>query len=384
MITKDEGVDLTASIPNDTTEAVVHAIRLAPSGGNSQPWHIEKTPGKINVYINWSATSEMDVHFKGSHTAIGVALFNARVAAAYHGQHVKVAVFPEGDVSDLIFSIEFIEGEADSYLASLYKWVIHRVTNRHVGLPMEGSATDGGSGWSRPIDDDTVTMLCQGVAAQGAQLHIVGDRPGISDIADILAKSDRIRYLTRRLHREMFEELPPVGEPAATGIDPRTLALPVHDLPKLDALRDWRVMERLLRLADEGMEVGQVLGVTTRDRVNASSAVAVITIDGNSPADYVRGGQALGWFWTLLTRLGIGPQPISPVFLYAEDFGDLAKQSPRFCGELAELQRQFGEVIGLQPSQRCVLVLRISHDVPEVDYRSRRLSEQYVLRGGQA
>ena len=90
-------------------------------------------------------------------------------------------------------------------------------------------------------------------------------------VAEILAAADRIRYLTRQLHAEMFAEIWSPGDPSPEyGIDVRTLELPASDVAVLDVLRRAEVMDELAR-----WDAGSALGNNTRDRVGGASAVAV-------------------------------------------------------------------------------------------------------------
>lgn len=99
MITEDKGVDLTRLVwqARSVIYAVVCAIRLAPSGGNVQPWRIHvRKDGTIAVYLVRGRTSLMDVAFRGSYVAFGAAIFNAIVAADDYGYRAEIEKFPEG------------------------------------------------------------------------------------------------------------------------------------------------------------------------------------------------------------------------------------------------------------------------------------------------
>jgi hypothetical protein len=74
--------------------------------------------------------------------------------------------------------------------------------------------------------------------------------------------------------------------------------------------------------------------------------------------------------WIAAQQQGFGVQPISPVFLYAHDSGDLDGLSPRFSRQLHELQLAFRELTDTT-GVRHALLLRLS-DTPPVGGRSRR------------
>lgn len=347
--------------PERAREAVVHAIRLAPSGGNVQPWSLRVDGDRVEVLLARSRTSAMDVRFRGSYVGIGAAQFNAEVAAARHGRHAGVTPFPDGPGSDLVLSIVLRDGPVDPELAQLYPVMLARSTNRGIGR-------------RRPFDAGAVAGFQRLAAAAGSRLHLVSDPAAVSAVADILAESDRIRYLTPVLHRQMMSELRWPDELGDNlGIDVATLDLDTTDLAKLGVARRADVMDYLAR-----WQGGAALGDTTRDRVNASSGVAVLTVPGDSPSDYLRGGRALALLWTRANQCGLAVHPISPVFLFARGEQDRIGLSPEFADELGALQARFASVVGLTEAEAPVLVVRLSHDVPPAA-RSRRLSDAAVL-----
>jgi nitroreductase len=359
----DAALDLTAVDP-DPDDAVVHAVRLAPSGGNIQPWTVTPTAdGGVDIHLVPARTSALDVAFRGSYVAIGAGAFNATVAAARHGRKATVTAFPDGPGRGPVVSVSLSPG-TDPELADLYPAMVRRITDR-------------GYGRARPLDPAVADALHAPVAAVGARLHLITDRAQVAELADVVAASDRIRFLTPLLHRQMMGEMRwPTSLSAADGIDVATLGMDAADLAKLEVAARADVMAEL---ASWGGGAGAALGDNTRDRMNSSSAIAVLTVDADRPADYVRGGMALEHLWILAEQHGLGVHPVSPVFLYARDDADRRALSGTFADELGVLQQQFGTTVGLAPSETPVLVLRLSHDTPPPPARSRRLDRDVVL-----
>lgn len=364
-INEDKGVDLTTLRTSGPTEAVLQLMRLAPSGGNIQPWwFVVVTNRIIKVCIARERTSLMDVASRGTWVALGTVIFNARVAAANYGLHADITKFPEGPYSDVVVQIELLDGVTEPHLGRLYEATLHRETNRNIGE-------------IRDFDEATIEHLRHAVSFAGGRLHLITDRVEVATVADILAESDRIRYLSPVLHRQMMAEL--VDGPSGLGIEVGTLALHSYELPVLDILRREDVMDCAAEMDRESrVTIGTSLGDNTRDRVNASSGVIVVTMDGAEPQDYINGGISLESLWGAACAEGLGVQPVSPVFLYARTPEELHHQSPQYSAKLAELQRQFTTVVGLQPHEAPILVLRVSHGVPK-PVRSRRLSDKWVV-----
>ncbi len=356
-------VDLTTEQPTGPHDAVVHAVRLAPSGGNIQPWTLRPgQDGGVDIHVVPERSSAMDVRSRGSYVAIGAAAFNATVAAARFGCKATVTPFPSGTADGPVVSVSLSPG-SDPELAELYPAMVRRITNRHFGRV-------------RPLDPALADTLRTQAAAVGATVHLVTDRDRLARIADVLAASDRVRFLTPELHRQMTGEMRwPAGHRAADGIEVGALGLDAADLAKLEVAARADVMAQLAAWGDG---VGAALGDNTRDRVNASSAVAVVTVDDDGPADYVRGGMAMEHLWIRAEEHGLAVHPVSPVFLYARDDADRRSLSLPFASALAGLQQQFGTAVGLGSSEVPILVLRLSHDAPAPAVRSQRLDRSAV------
>jgi len=333
------------SIEDPRVLDILETANRAPSGGNVQPWTIALDDDVITIGVDPACSTSMDVDYRGSLVAVGAALFNARVAAARHGllgeDHIGIGNGPAEATAVLRLSTG-----ADPALAGLYDRVHARASNRHIGV-------------RAPVGDDVLASLLDSVTPYGAGLTTVVDDDDVARIAELLGESDRIRYLTPHLHREMMGELRWPGSPdPQRGLDVRTLELDDSDLAKLEVAKRADVMTKL---AD--WNVGRALGEPTRDRILASSAVAVITAPDRTPAGWIRAGQAVEAFWIAAEAAGLGVQPISPVFLFAESPRQFRELSPHHADELAALSHALRAAVGL-PDEPLALILRLGRNPP--------------------
>lgn len=348
--------------PDDPTLAVAHAANLAPSGGNSQPWSLRLDDRRLRIHLDRSRTSKMDVHFRGSYVAIGAASVNARIAAAAKGVLGSSTSFPDGDDSDVVAELVFGDGTDDA-LATRYPEVIDRCTNRGVGD-------------ASPIDADTVDELHREVEAEGGRLHLLTTEDQLADYAELLGESDRLRYLSPRLHAEMMSELRWPGENPETGIDVATLSLDDADLAKLAVARRADVMADLA-----AWDGGRALGEITRDRVRSSSAVAVVTVPDARPRSFVAGGAAVQRLWLAAGAAGLAVQPVSPVSVFAVDPDDYATLVPEpYIRRLQALTARLRALAGLVDPETIALVVRLSH-VANPPVRSLRIPLETALLG---
>lgn len=328
------------------------AIR-APSGGNTQPWTIEAAPAGITILLAPEHTAAMNVAFRGSAVALGAALLNARIAAAAHHILGPTSLTQHEDGSPLRATLQ-LGHDTDPNLANLYHPMLARETNRHHGTPT-------------PLDDDTIKLLATVAEHEGARLQLLTTKDDITRAATILAAADRTRYLTPRLHTDMIAELRWPGDPNPdTGIDIHSLELEAGQLAMLDILRRSDVMAHLAE-----WKAGSALGDDTRDRILASSALAVISVPGTTLRDYAKGGTAVEIVWITAQQHGLAVQPVSPVFLYAQSRAELDDLSTPFANELAHLQTEFRQLARTPAQESIALILRLT-TAPPTSTNSRR------------
>ncbi|MUL80795.1 MULTISPECIES: Rv1355c family protein [unclassified Mycolicibacterium] len=339
--------------PTGMADILANAATRAPSGGNAQPWHIESSDNRISLRLATKYTTAMDVGYRGSAVALGAAAFNARVAAAAHDLTGQVQ-WSRGDEGTPLYGVmEFSPGSAPE-LAELYHPMLARETNRLRGT-------------SEPIATDVLDDLRAAARNEGAELTILDGPAEIETAAGILAETDRIRYLTPTLHREMMSELRWPGDPGPdTGLDVTTLGLDPADMVVLDILRRPEVMAKL-----SDWNAGTALGDDTYERVTSSSALAVVSVRGHRLTDYALAGSAVEAVWVGAQQHGLAVQPVSPVFLYAHDDRDRHELSPGHADALRDLQYAFRRLTTTERDESQALVLRLSY-APRPTVRSRR------------
>jgi molybdopterin/thiamine biosynthesis adenylyltransferase len=349
------------SIPDDFVEMVAVAANLAPSGGNTQPWRFEADDRELRLYLLRERTSTLDLSYRGSYLAIGAALFNARVAAAARGRLGPIELSSVTTPDELVARLHF-GADIDLTIADLFPELWRRRTNRHHGTP-------------GAISESAIASLRNAVESEGARLTCALDPSVIATCAALLAESDRLRNLSPWLHQEMMSELRwPGYDDLSTGIDVRTLELDAGDIAKLAVARRADIMEQLA-----AWNAGRALGDITRERVQSSSAIAVVTVERDDPAAYVRAGGAVERLWLQAQQLGLAVQPVSPVFIYATEEADYRTLMPApFSESLTQLASSFRATLGITPDARLGLVLRL-HYAPTPTFRSARLPIADVL-----
>ncbi|MCU1645340.1 MAG: Rv1355c family protein [Nocardia sp.] len=353
-----------AAQPGSAVEAVLAAAQLAPSGGNVQPWSLRHENSAIVIELDVQRSSGMDIGYRGSAVAVGAALYNARAAAAARGVLGEADLFTGGTgrhsrIAPLT-AVLHLSDWSEPELARDYPDLLTRVTNRKLGN-------------GEPLDPAVLDTLGTTAAKAGGGLRWVTDAADLATAATLLAASDQARYLTPRLHAEMFSELRWPSGDLRTGLDLRTMELAPDELAKLDIAGRADVMDRI-----RDWNGGIALGEYTRDRVLSASALCVVTFpapvlhDPEELTAYAHAGETLQRVWIEAQRQGLAVQPVSPVFLYVRQAADLSTVSTEFADTLTSLQGRFLDLLGVPEHETVALVLRLSY-AAEVTVRSRRL-----------
>ena len=347
----------------DPIELIVDAARRAPSGGNVQPWRFEAEGEEIRFYVEPERSTSMDVRLRGSYVAIGAALFNARVAAAHLKRLGPVKIFPEGERSRHVATLN-LGHQIDAGIARMHESVNSRAVNRRAGRPS-------------PIDEATIATLSRGVEREGARLRMATGRDTIEECSRLLAESDRLRFLIPKVHGEMLGELRwPGRDSLEEGLDVRTLEMDPGSLGALELIKRRDVMDHLAEWRG-----GQTLGLRTQAMVSSSSALAVITVPRPDPSWYVRGGSAIERFWLSAELHGLAIQPVSPLFLYATDEADLVDLGgERHLDEMFQLSKRFNDVWDLSDGETMTMVMRVIHAPPPSVHSIRRPLSHVLIR----
>lgn len=324
-------------------DLLAYVADRAPSAGNQHPWCISVRSDGVTITLDTAASSSLDIGHRASAVAVGAAVMNAQIAALSRRRQTR---------------IEFVEGPG-SLLADVS-------LGTGPGPRPHGTAPDAltralarstrrGFGASLPISDEHQAALTVHLTTPGARVHWLTEPGDISECADILAESDRIRFLTPHLHREMFSEIAP-GTSASRGITLPSLAL-TSDMEAM-----FKVLGRpdVMSLLDE-WDAGDRLGKDSRDRALSASAFALLIQTGSSLTDYARGGMRTEEFWLNAERLGYAVHPMTPIFMYATDDDSARAISPTRGPEVAGLRRRFIDATGLETREIPTILLRLSH-----------------------
>jgi hypothetical protein len=361
------GVD--GRIPELVRFCVDHGI-LAPSAANRQPWRFSWDGERLWVMEDRArSASLLDPHHRATHVALGAAVENIAVAAAHRGYRARMEPFPRPREPQVAAAVTFEHAGADPEDdASLYPHLAERVTNRRTARRVALGA-------------DAVTALADAARVRGARLDLVTEDAGLAELASLLGAGERIRQLTRELHREMMGELRWTAEEASREGD----GVPV------DALELTAAQRAALRVAQRPdvaatlreLGGGRVLQERVEKAVLRSSAVGLVTVGGGAAANALRGGRAVERVWLRATALGLAVEPVtSLVYMFEMLDGSAATMfSSREREELRSLRARFDAVFKAAEGGTRLILFRLGvAGAPSA--RAPRLPLETVLEWG--
>lgn len=341
-------------IPEYIRTLVAYAA-LAPSGGNSQPWHFCYVGDALWVLLDLERSRNLfDQDRRGAYVGIGAAIKNIEIAAAR--KQMRVEIEEPGQTEDVcgpglrnVAKLTFVPhtAPASSAEAELFEQLDQRTTNRRPGS-------------RAPVQPEHVALL-ESVACQYCcKLELIDSTSHMQTLSQILGHGEQVRFLCADLQREMMAELRWTREEAQRtrdGIDIRTLELTEGQATVLRLLRRPEVTE-FLRQQNGGARLREVASKA----VLSASAVGLISVDGGAPGASLRGGRAIEHLWLLAQKLGYAWHPMTALIymfeMLATDAAAVFTEHERRT--LAALRAQFDEVFPTAPFQSRLMLFRLS------------------------
>ena len=259
---------------------------LAPSVHNTQPWRLHITGGRLDVCADPSRRLRvLDPLGRQLLISCGCAVMNARVSVAASGAAAAVQRPPHPMLDDLVASVIPEEGERDAHLAALDALVELRHTNRRSYAP-------------EPMADADIERLATTATLEDCTLvHITRPDHRLA-VASLSRRADDVEMLNPAYRAELR---------AWTGGDPdRRDGVPDLAIPHVDGSAADEVP-----LRDFDTHGGGYLPATTRS--SKDQTLVLLCTSGDSPADWVRAGEALQRVLLEITRQGFVASPLTQV-----------------------------------------------------------------------
>jgi nitroreductase len=325
-------------------ETLVAYATLAPSGGNAQPWTFRWRDGALECALDAErACSVLDYGQHASHLALGAAAENLVVAAQAMGLAADLEYTPAPEVAWRARFSARSRSAADFAAAGL---VAQRVTNRRRGQ-------------REPLSPKVAQDLVRCAVAGGGTLHLVEDPAQLHAVGEVLARGDRLRFLSPALHRELYREIHFTGR-VHEGLDVRTLELDATAAAGLRLTADRELMDTL-----RAIDGGQGLGRSARLAIAAASAVGLLRFPvraAHAAQDYLRAGHVLQRVWLAAQAAGLAFQPWTAlVYLFQRLLEDHGAGLPAWeTTELRAIYRDYVAVLPPQAGMTDVMLFRLA------------------------
>lgn len=252
---------------------------LAPSGHNSQPWTFRTTEDGIEVYADYARrVPHADPADRELMISVGAAITNLCVAAAHFGFESTVLYQARPEESLPVALVALRETCApDSALTRLFGAITARHTHR-------------GTFDTRPIDESTLTELCDFIESHSAWVRFLvpHDR---TRAAELVARAERVLMASSTFRGELADWTRPNDTDAGDGICADGFGIP----DPLGPATPW-----FLRRFD----VGSVRSSRSRSLVEHAAGLIVLTSEDDH-VSLIRCGETLELLLLLLTRLGL-------------------------------------------------------------------------------
>lgn len=286
--------------PREVMDFILAAGVQAPSGENLQPWAWRQRGDRIDLLLNVKADpSFFNFRQRATLIANGALLENIAAAASLFGLETTVLEEPAGDGDDRVASLRLTPGEKgrDPLADGIWK----RETNRRLYD-------------KRPLPRGPQQFFEQAAADRGARLHLITERAGIDALAEAVYWADRVRLTLRECHEPLYHALRKNAADARArgdGFSFNNLLAGIDGRIFLTLTRPWKIMQWANRIG-----ISNKVAAIGREAMTSASAVGLLTMPGDTPRDYLRGGRALERLWLTATTLGWTLQPMASVVFF--------------------------------------------------------------------
>ena len=337
----------------DQLQTLIEAAILAPSGGNMQPWQWVYSDKQLFLFHDVArAASLLDFDHLASYIALGTSLENLTLKAHELNLNLSTELFPLHNEKRLIakiyFSIEQQEESEPHSVDFLAPYIPLRVTNRTLAHRQPIPSND-----LQAIKDIARTV-------EGAEIKIFDTDEQLKELADIIAKVERIRIMHPRGHQDFNNEIrwtPQENEEKRDGVDIATIDITESEKAGFIVAKDWKVIAYLKK-----WKKGMAFERMSRKSIEAASVLGLITMPKYQPEDFINGGRAVQRVWLAANSKNISFQPQSPAtFFFARLIqGDGIELDQETQQELKELHQRFIKLTGLVSSEKEIFLFRLS------------------------
>ncbi|HEU4423359.1 MAG TPA: nitroreductase [Pilimelia sp.] len=247
-------------------DTLVATAARAPSVHNTQPWRFRVSDGVLEMRADPSRRLDrVDPDGREMLISCGAALFGLRLAVRQSGYRPIVELLPTRAQPELLARVQL---GAPAPLGSGEHTLQAALRRRH---------THRGPFAAEPLPAGLLAAMQRDAEAEAATLVLIHEPGRYGQLAALLAAADRRQRQHPALIRELRAWTRQQASPARDGVPARAYPQRVH---------------RPGALAQRDFDLGRGWG-TLAAAGDVPAATAVLTTGGDTPADWLRAGQAL-------------------------------------------------------------------------------------------
>jgi molybdopterin/thiamine biosynthesis adenylyltransferase len=356
------------NLNEDLKQAVLEAARLAPSGGNCQPWKFFFYEGYMLLFHDRHySISFLDYAHAGSYVGFGAVIENVRIAAGAAGMYLHHQYFPDRKNNLLVAALWFSPGET-SYTKEQVLHMLQRHTNRNFSKRV----------LLEPTHKEALRVLSEQITP--AQLTLVEHETEMQILAELLASAEKELLLHPQGHADVFgRELrwnTQEAEATGDGIDIATLPMSKAEILALRVAGSRKAMEWIGKING-----GEAFKKGTNKAIAASSAIGIISMPFFTPEAFLYGGEMMERIWIQCQALGISFQPATQYsFLMSRiKHGKGIGFNKEKIAKFNDLSLRFDSLLPQLSERTIVFIFRLAYEnEPTVKALRRNLEKVYV------
>lgn len=328
---------------------LIEAAKLAPSGGNNQPWKWHYQNRLLHLFLDQSqALAYLDPQYISSYISMGAAVENLLLAAAklqltvnwqftpeFAPQHIAVFNFDKG------YSPSVEELELEQHIPL-------RHTNRK-SPPRQLLAT---------ADFDYLTNIV--AQTTGARLTFVTDEDKLKTLAKIAVQTDLLRMFIPEAHEDFISRemrwTTAEADEMQDGIGIHTLDLNNNDQIGIRLLRDRKMVEFLKKING-----GNAFDKLLTQQFTTSSAIGLITMPNSSVKSWLNCGIAAEKMWLAASALDLKIHPVNvPLLFFYKNVVDNSLNLPnKMKQNLINAERELNQTFNKPEDETAMFMFRI-------------------------
>jgi len=190
----------------DQLKFLLNYAVLAPSGPNTQPWKFSIKDDEISLIADLGRSlSSLDPAHRTLYLSHGCVLTNLLLAAEHFGFSYDSRCLPDGVSGKRTAAIGFSKIKAPARFPDLFSEITKRHTNRK-------------SFDQRPIEKEKLQKLEDYANKKGLRLDILTSDEGKSEMADILARSQKMQLGNKAYRKELAAWIRPNSSEEKDGL----------------------------------------------------------------------------------------------------------------------------------------------------------------------